>query len=174
MGQDHKKIDKKLPFFLKVACNPGPMNIITHDDTSVTLDTGVKQTRTVKTPKVVVARLYALGIETKPPIRARRIFESVCRFYATLKRLALVLLTDQPIRHEIRFKDYTLYRTGVYREGILHYEEKQFASLSAFAQDHYREVHPTRTTANGWMECKTLVGDEWIKMVDLRECYLKN
>ena len=76
------------------------MNVVTHDDTTVTLDTGVKQTRTVKTPKLVVARLCALGIESKPPIRARRIFESVCRFYATFKRLALVLLPDQPIRHE--------------------------------------------------------------------------
>jgi hypothetical protein len=150
------------------------MNVVTHDETTVTLDTGVKQTRTVKTPKLVAARLCALGIETKPPIRARRIFESVCRFYATFKRLALVLLADQPIRHEIRFKDYTLYRTGFYREGMLHYQDKQFTSLSAFAQDHYREVHPTRTTANGWVECKTLVGDEWIKMVDLRDTYLKN
>jgi len=150
------------------------MNVITHDDTSVTLDTGILQTRTVKNPKQVVTRLSALGIEYKSPIKARRIFESVCRFYATLKRLALVLLPDQPIRHEIRFKDYTLYRTGVYREGMLHYEDKQFRSLSAFAQDHYREVHPTRTTANGWIECKTLVGDEWIKMVDLRETFLQN
>ncbi len=150
------------------------MNILTHDETTVTLDTGILQTRTVKCPKQVAARLCALGIESKPPIRARKIFETVCRFYATLKRLALVLLTDQPIRHEIRFKDYTLYRTGVYRNGLLHYQEKQYGSLSAFAQDHYRAVHPTRTTANGWMECKTLVGEEWIKMVDLRDTYLNH
>jgi len=150
------------------------MNVITHDDTSVTLDTGVLQTRTVKSPKRVVARLCALGIESTPPIRARKIFDSVCRFYDAMKCLDLVLLTDQPIRHEIRFKDYTLYRTGIYRGGLLHYEDKEYRSLSAFAQDHYRETHPTRTTANGWMECKTLVGDEWIKMVDLRDTYLKN
>ena len=150
------------------------MNILTHDETSVTLDTGILQTRFVKTPKQVVARLSALGIETKPAIRARRIFESVCRFYATMKRLALVLMADQQVKHEIRFKDYTMTRIGTYREGLLHWNQKQFTSLSAFAQDHYREVRPTRTTANGWMECQTLVGDEWIKMIDLRDTYLKD
>jgi hypothetical protein len=149
------------------------MNVITHDETSVTLDTGILQTRTVKTPKLVVARLNALEIETKPPLRARRIFESVCRFYATMKRLALVLLPDQPVRHAIRINDYTLYRVGLYREGVLHWNNQTYTSLTAFAQQHYREVHPTRTSANGWVECTTLVEDEWIKMVDLRETYLK-
>jgi hypothetical protein len=174
-GMDKEyKIDKESTFFIQVSCKvTANMNVITHDDTSVTLDTGVKQTRSVKTPKLVVARLHALGIETKPPLRARKIFESVCRFYATMKRLALVLLSDQPVRHEIRFKDYTLYRVGVYRGGLLHWNDQQYTSLTAFAQQHYREVHPTRTTANGWMECRTLVQDEWVKMVDLRETYLK-
>ena len=55
----------------------GEMNIITHDETTVSLDTGVIQTRTVKCPKQVAARLSALGIESKPPIRARKIFETV-------------------------------------------------------------------------------------------------
>lgn len=149
------------------------MNTLTHDDTSVTLDTGILQTRIVKSPKQVVARLCALGVETKPPLRARRIFESVCRFYSTMKRLALVLMADQQVKHEIRFKDYAMTRIGTYREGILHWNSREFTSLSAFAQDHYREVRPTRTTANGWMECLTLVGDKWIKMIDLRETYLK-
>jgi len=123
------------------------MNVVTHDDTSVTLDTGILQTRSVKTPKLVVARLHALEIETKPPLRARRIFESVCRFYATMKRLALVLLADQPVRHAIRINDSTLYRVGLYREGVLHWNNQTY---TAFAQQHYREVHPTRTSVNGW------------------------
>lgn len=150
------------------------MNQITHDDTSVTLDTGVLQTRVVRNPKHVVARLTDLGVEHKPPLQARRLFHSVCRFYSTLRAMTLILLPDQPVRHEIQLYGDTLTRTGLYRGGLVIWEGKEFTSLSAFAIDHYRTVHPTRTTANGWAECQTLVEGQWKRMNQLREAFLKN
>jgi hypothetical protein len=149
------------------------MNPLTHDDTSVTLDTGVIQTRIVRNPKHVVARLIDLGVEHKPPLKARRIFQTVCRFYSTIRSMSLILLPDQPIKHEIQLYGETLVRTGHYRAGVLLWEDKEYTSLTAFAIDHYRAVHPTRTTANGWAECQTLVEGEWKRMTHLRERFLK-
>ena len=149
------------------------MNQLTHDDTSVTLDTGVIQTRIVRNPKHVIARLTDLGVENKPPLKARRIFQSVCRFYSTVRSMTLILLPDQPIKHEIQIYGETLIRTGRYRAGLLLWEDKEYTSLTAFAIDHYRAVHPTRTTANGWAECQTLVEGEWKRMTHLRESFMK-
>jgi hypothetical protein len=149
------------------------MNTITHDDTTVTLDTGVSQTRTVKTPKQVVARLQDLGIETMPALQARRLFQTVCRFYTTMRRLTLILFTDQPIRHDFVLHGETYTRTARYKGGLVLWNDKEYTSLSSFAMDHYKDIHPTRRTANGWAECKTLVENEWIKMTDMRESFLK-
>jgi hypothetical protein len=148
------------------------MNQLSHDDTSVTLDTGILQTRQVRNPKHVLSRLVDLGIEHKPPLQARRLFQTVCRFYSTFRAMTLILLTDQPIRHEIQLYGETLTRTAVYRGGIVAWRDKEYTSLSAFALDHYRDVHPTRTTANGWAECQTLVEGKWKRMTQLRERFL--
>jgi hypothetical protein len=150
------------------------MNVITHDDTSVTLDTGLIQTRRVKNPKHVAARLSILGVEYKPAIQARRVFDAVCKFYATMQRLAIVLVADQQVKHDIHLKGITVSRIGVYQGGAIYWAGNKYTSLSAFAHHHYKDVHPTRTTANGWLECKTLVQGQWIKMMDLRETFLKN
>ena len=150
------------------------MNTITHDDTGITLDTGVIQRRLVKNPKLVVSRLHDLGIESMPVLQARRLFQTVCRFYSTFRRLSLVLLTDQPIRHEFVLYGDTYTRTGRYKGGLVVWEEREYTSLSSFALDHYKDFHPTRKTANGWLECKTLVEGEWIKMTYMRESFLRN
>jgi hypothetical protein len=149
------------------------MNLLTYDETSVTLDTGVIQRRLVRNPKHVVSRLTDLGVEHKPPLQARRLFQSVCRFYSTLRAMTLVLLADQPIRHQFELYGETYTRVGHYRGGVLLWKDKEYTSLSAFAADHYREHHPTRTTANGWAECQTLVEGEWKRMTQLREKFLK-
>lgn len=150
------------------------MNQITCDETSVTLDTGVIQRRLVRNPKHVVSRLIDLEVENKPPLQARRLFQSVCRFYSTVRAMSLVLLPDQPIRHQFELYGETLTRTGRYLGGVLLWKDKEYMSLSAFAADHYRDLHPTRTTANGWAECETLVEGEWKKMTQLRERFMKN
>jgi len=150
------------------------MNQLTHDETSVTLHSGIVETRIVRNPKHVVARLTDLGIDRKPPIQARRIFHSVCQFYSTLRAMTLVLLADQPVRHEIHVNGDTLTRTGLYRGGVVIWEGKEYTSLSAFALDHYKAVHPTRTTANGWTECQTLIEGKWKRMNELRVRYFKN
>ncbi len=149
------------------------MNQLTHDDTTVTLDTGVIQKYIVRNPKHVASRLSDLGIEHKPPLQARRLFQSVCRFYSTVRAMRLILLTDQPIKHEIQLYGETLVRTGRYCGGVVLWNQKEYTSLSAFAIDHYRDVHPTRTTANGWAECQTLVEGQWQRMTQLRDTYLK-
>ena len=149
------------------------MNQITCDDTTVSLDTGVIQKRMVRNPKHVMTRLIDLGVEHKPPLKARRLFQSVCRFYSTVRAMSLVLLPDQPIRHQIDLYGETLTRTGRYRGGVLLWNEKEYTSLTAFALDHYRDVHPTRTTANGWAECQTLVEGEWKRMTQLRDKFLQ-
>ena len=48
---------------------------ITFNDTTVTLDTGLVQTRKVKEPELVSKRLKLMGIETLKPFQARRMFE---------------------------------------------------------------------------------------------------
>jgi hypothetical protein len=85
--------------------------------------------------------------------------------------MTLVLLADQPVRHEIHVNGDTLTRTGLYRGGVVVWEGREYTSLSAFALDHYKEVHPSRTTANGWAECQTLVEGHWTRMNELRKRY---
>ncbi len=145
--------------------------MITFTQTTITMD---KETRAVKNPKQVAARLHDLSIETMTPIQARRLFHSVCRFYATIKGMSLILLTDQPIRHEFVLHGEIETRTGVYRKGMIVWEDREYNSLSAFAIDHYKDKHPTRKTANGWIECRTLVESEWVSMSELRMNYIKN
>ena len=143
--------------------------MITFTQTTITMD---KETRTVKNPRLVAARLQQLSVDTLSPIQARRLFHAVCRFYQ--KGVSWILTTDQPVRHEFMLDGRIETRTGLYRKGMIVWEDKEYSSLSAFAVAHYKDKHPTRKTANGWIECKTLVESEWISLSELRTQFLKN
>jgi transposase-like protein len=137
------------------------MHTLTYDETSVTLNTGFIQSRRIHGSKMVAARLSQLNVETMPPLLARRVFENVCHFYATRKRLDLVLTNGQQVRHLVRYDGMSSTRIATFQDGLLLWNNIPFKSLSAFAQKHYRDIHPKRTTANGWNECQALVGDKW-------------
>ena len=149
------------------------MHTLTYDNSSVTLNTGFVQSRLIKGAKFVVARLSELKVESMPALLARRVFENVCHFYATRKRMDLVLTPGQPVRHIVRYDGLSSTRVATFQDGILLWNDTPFKSLSAFAQTHFRDAHPKRTTANGWIECQALVGDKWFTLVQLRNAFFR-
>jgi hypothetical protein len=149
------------------------MHTLTYDETSVTLNTGFIQSRRIKGSKIVAARLSDLKVESMPPLLARRVFENVCQFYATRIRMDLVLTQGQPVRHMVRYDGMSSTRVATFQDGLLLWNGLPFKSLSAFAQKHYRDVHPKRTSANGWNECQALVGDKWYTLLQLRNAFFR-
>lgn len=148
------------------------MHTLTYDESSITLNTGYVQTRRVKSPKKIAARLSLLKVETMPALLARRVFENVCLFYATRNPMGLVLTQGQCVRHIVRYEGISSTRIASFQDG-LRWNDLSFKSLSAFAKKHYREVHPKRTTANGWTECQALVGDKWYTLLQLRNAFFR-
>ena len=148
------------------------MHTITYNNTSITLNTGYVQTRRVKGPKRIAVRLSLLKVETMPALLARRVFENVCLFYATRNPMCLVLMKGQPVRHIVRYDGISSTRIATFQDGLL-WNDLSFKSLSAFAKKHYREVHPKRTTANGWTECQALIGDKWYTLLQLRNAFFR-
>lgn len=149
------------------------MHTILHDESTVTLNTGVIKTVRIKYPKSVVKLLHTLGVETMPPIQARRVFDNVCRFYKMKHKLPALLLQGQRIKHVVRYEGFSSTRIGTFQDGALLWDGNRYKSFSAFAQNHYKDTHPTRTTANGWTECIVLDHDTWISVSRLRHAYFK-
>jgi hypothetical protein len=149
------------------------MHTLTYDDSSVTLNTGFVQSRRIKGSKTVVARLYELKVESMPALLARRTFENVCHFYATRKRMDLVLSPGQLVRHIVRYDGVSSTRVASFQDGFLLWDGSSFKSLTAFAQKHYCDAHPKRTSANGWNECQALVGDKWFSLLQLRNAFFR-
>lgn len=138
---------------------------LTCDDTSVTIDTSLGDfTRIVKNPKFVCFRLRALGIESLPTLKAKRLFDRGCSFYDTRQKLSLVLRDGQVVRHTIKIKNEIHVREALYEGDVLLYQNKHYASLNAFVSAHYTAVHPTRTTGDAWLQCETNVDDAWVNL----------
>jgi hypothetical protein len=107
-------------------------------------------------------------------------FEALCRFNTfELKRknvLCHVLRQNQRIKHRINLPDGS-YSVWVARlqGNLLHRTDEKgdtsYKTLTAFASAHYKEVHPTRKSNNGWKECEAKVHGEWIKLSVLREIH---
>jgi len=149
------------------------MHTLTYDESSVTFNTGFLQSRRIKSPKAVLKLLIAMHVQDLPTIQARRVFENVCQFYATRKRMDLVLSPGQKVRHIVRYDGMSSTRVATFQDGFLLWNNLPFKSLSAFAQTHYRDAHPKRTTANGWVECQALVGDKWFTLMQLRNAFFR-
>jgi len=136
---------------------------LTYDETSVTLDTSVGDfTRIVSNPKFVWSRLRALGVESLPTQKAKRLFDRGSSFYNTREKLSLVLTEGQTVRHVIKESIWE----AVYQGGVLVWNKRMYASLHAFVSGHYRAVHPTRTSGNAWQICETNVDGKWVNLRD--------
>jgi hypothetical protein len=142
---------------------------LTHDDTSVTIDTCMGNfTRIVKSPKFVWTRLMALHIEALPTKKAKKLFDRGCSFYDTRQKLSLVLKDGQQVRHILKFRKSSSVREAVYSGGVLVYNNKPYPSLNSFVSGHYKAAHPSRTNGNAWLQCETMVDGEW---VNIRKAY---
>jgi hypothetical protein len=87
-----------------------------------------------------------------------------------------VVRQNQRIKHRINLPDgsYSVW-VGRLQGDLIHRTDEKgdtsYTSLSAFALAHYKEVHPTRKSVNGWKECKAKVHGEWVKLEILREIH---
>lgn len=138
---------------------------LSHDDTSVTIDTSLGDfTRIVKNPKFVWSRLMAMNIEALSAKKAKKLFDRGCSFYATNQKLSLVLKEGQQVRHILKLQNDLCIREAIYSGGFIVYNSRQYNSLNSFVSSHYKAVHPTRTTGNAWQQCETLVDGEWVNL----------
>lgn len=86
-------------------------------------------------------------------------FEALYKFntFGIKRKSALnhVIRQNEGILHSIRFPDGSRSTRHAKLQGnlILCNTGKFYKSLTAFASAHYKDVHPTRKTANGWKEC---------------------
>ena len=147
---------------------------------SVTLETG-----TDNHVKNVVKTRYFDTLET-----AWDFFKKIVRFKHCAPFKALVMFNtfgikrknvlsnvvrqNKRIKHRINLPDgsYSVWIARL-QGNLLHRTDEKgdtsYKTLTAFASAHYKEVHPSRKSNNGWKECEAKVQDVWVKLDVLRE-----
>jgi hypothetical protein len=109
-----------------------------------------------------------------PPFQALRQFNTF-----EVKRnnvLSHVLRQNQRIKHRINLPNgsYSVW-IGRLQGNLIHRTDENgdtsYKTLTSFASAHYKEVHPTRKSNNGWKECEAKVHGGWVKLAILRELH---